>query len=213
MIRDLNDYTRFKSILCLNGDLPSASFFLKVNLPVIAADGAANSLLELGIIPDLIIGDLDSVHPTHLVQHPFLHLPDQNTSDYQKSMDYLRGQGLLPAIVLGLNGGHLDHVLNNMNLFIETDSLLYAPPLKGFVIKEQSVDLNLPPHTKMSLLGMPKAILSSEGLKWDLDKSLLSFPGTTSCFNRSQSPLIRIRVHEGSALVLIYDEEILDAGL
>src|SRR4051812_4632610 len=101
MTVDLFNYKTYRSILCLNGDLPPPSFFLQRDLPVVAADGAANSLLALGIRPKLIIGDLDSVDPKILNQYAFLLKPDQNTSDYQKSLVYLHDNKLLPSIVVG----------------------------------------------------------------------------------------------------------------
>ena len=51
-----------KSVLCLDGILPF-QFLKSCNLPIFAADGAANPLVAHGIIPKLIIGDLDSVKP------------------------------------------------------------------------------------------------------------------------------------------------------
>lgn len=210
----LNDLSSYKSILCLNGVLPSADFFLHNKLPIIAADGATNALLERGVIPHLIIGDLDSVHPELLDQCPFLHLPDQNTSDYQKALEYLKSNELMPAIVVGINGGYLDHVLNNINIFMGTECLLYAPPIRGFVINgEGSKEITLATNTKISLLGIPSAEVSSEGLKWDLHQTSLRFPGSSSCFNRSKAKKIKLQVHKGSALVLFYESAIDDAGL
>ncbi|WP_454784508.1 thiamine diphosphokinase [Legionella sp. WA2024007413] len=214
MIHDVINLTGYQSILCLNGNLPDSSFFIAMNLPIIAADGAANSLFEQGIRPQLITGDLDSVHPALLKNHPFLHIPDQSRSDYQKALGYLKDQDLLPAIVVGVNGGHLDHVLNNMNIFMGTNCLLYAPPIRGFVLNAQSkINLSLPVHTKISLMGIPEAILSSIGLRWELNNTHLSFPGQTSCFNRAQTPDIVLEVHHGSVLVLVYEQMIEDAAL
>lgn len=214
MMHDVINLTGYQSILCLNGDLPDSSFFITMNLPVIAADGAANSLLERGIRPQLITGDLDSVRPAILENHPFLHTPDQNQSDYQKAMSYLKDNDLLPAIIVGINGGHLDHILNNMNIFMETNCLLYAPPIRGFVLNEKStMSYLLPNQTKISLMGIPQATLSSKGLQWELNDTHLSFPGNTSCFNRTQLPEIILEVHEGAVLVLIYEQMIEDAGL
>ncbi|WP_454782151.1 thiamine diphosphokinase [Legionella sp. WA2022007384] len=214
MIHDVINLTGYQSILCLNGNLPDSSFFAAMNLPIIAADGAANSLFELGINPQLITGDLDSVRPALLKNHPFLHIPDQNSSDYQKALGYLKDHNLLPAIVVGINGGHLDHILNNMNIFMETNCLLYAPPIRGFVLNKQSkINLSLPVHTKISLMGIPEATLSSLGLHWELNDTPLSFPGQTSCFNRTQAPEIVLEVHHGSVLVLIYEQMIDDAAL
>ncbi len=211
---DVINLKGYQSILCLNGELPDLSFFTAINLPIIAADGAANSLLALGIHPTLITGDLDSVHPDILKNHAFLHSPEQKSNDYQKAMCYLRDNELLPAIIVGISGGHLDHILNNINIFMETNCLLYSPPIKGFVIKEPSrTNFLLPVQTKISLMGIPEVTVSSQGLKWELNASHLSFPGKTSCFNRTQSPEIVLEVHQGAALILIYDQLIEDAGV
>ncbi len=212
-MHDLVNLKGYRSILCLNGDLPELSFFNTINLPIIAADGAANSLLGMGISPQLIIGDLDSVNPSILEKHAFLHLPNQNSNDYQKAMHHLKDKGLLPAIVVGINGGYLDHVLNNINIFMDSDCVLYAPPVKGLVIKENSrFSVLLPEQTKVSLIGIPNAVVSSVGLKWELKQSTLSFPGKTSCFNRTSSTQIELAVHEGAVLVLIYEQNVADAG-
>jgi len=204
---------QYRSILCLNGHLPEKTFFLDSPLPVIAADGAANLLHQLGIIPEIIIGDLDSVSALPCEKSKILYKPDQNTSDYQKSLDYLKEHDLLPSIVVGINGGYLDHILNNINIFLETDSLLYAPPLLGFVVKENTERLfSLPYNTKISLFGIPNALVTSKGLKWELKQDKLFFPGTNSCFNRTLDSSIHIQVHQGATLVLIYDEPNIDAG-
>lgn len=70
MMLDVINFKDYRSILCLNGDLPDPSFFHKRKLPVIAADGAANVLCNLGVFPDLITGDLDSIQPA-LLEKPF----------------------------------------------------------------------------------------------------------------------------------------------
>lgn len=212
-MHDLINFTGYRSILCLNGELPPSSFFTHRRLPIIAADGAANSLLAQGLTPNLIIGDLDSVHDEILKEYPFIRSADQNTSDYQKALRYLANQNLLPAIVVGINGGHLDHILNNINIFMGSNCLLYAPPIKGFVLKEQRpLSFTLPLHSKISLMGVPQARLSSQGLKWELNDAQLSFPGTSSCFNRVQQTELHLEVHQGVVLVLIYEQMVLDAG-
>lgn len=213
MTHDFVNLTGYRSILCLNGCLPESSFFSKHNLPIIAADGTANTLLKLGIQPELIIGDLDSIHQKILKNHKYLYLPDQNSNDYQKAIFYLKENNLLPAIIVGINGGCLDHVLNNINIFMETNCLLYSPPIKGFVLREKSsITCALPPQTKMSLIGIPKATISSKGLQWELNYTALTFPGKTSCFNRTNKPETILEIHQGTALILIYEQFIDDAG-
>lgn len=203
----------YRSILCLNGELPGPLFFTDQNLPVIAADGAANQLYLYGILPHIIIGDLDSVLPEIRKQCNTLFQSNQNSSDFQKCLTYLEKNHLLPSIIVGINGGCLDHVLNNINIFLETGNLLYAPPMKGFVLKAGQMErLELPLNCKLSILGIPMARLSTKGLRWELNEAELSFPGQNSCLNRSSAPVVDIAVQEGKALVLIYEEACEDAG-
>ena len=197
----------YKSVLCLNGRLPERLFFESLALPVIAADGAANTLYEIGIKPYCIVGDLDSVWPHLLEGNKFIHSPEQNSNDFQKCLRYLESQQLLPSIVVGINGGYLDHILNNINIFINSDCLLYAPPIQGFVLKiHEKKNLKLPLNTKLSLLGIPNAVVSTKGLKWELDTTTLTFPGFNSCYNRTVAPTIELNNHEGQVLVLVYTD-------
>lgn len=196
----------YKSILCLGGELPSADFFI-TDLPIIAVDGAANHLMQLNIIPDLVIGDLDSVLPEYLEIIPSHYHYDQDFCDFEKSLQYLEGNQLLPALIVGLSGGCLDHILNNVNHFLQTGCALFSPPIYGFTLhEEKNKRLALPLNTKISLLGIPAATVTTQGLKWNLSKDQLTFPGKNSCFNRTQKHEIKIKLHAGSLLVLIYDD-------
>lgn len=213
-MHDIIHFKGYKSLLCLNGELPDVTFFKENPLPVIAADGAANQLHAIGIHPNIIIGDLDSASAAVLETTPSLHLPCQNSNDFQKTLSYLKDNALLPSIVVGINGGCLDHVLNNINIFMGTDCLLYAPPLRGFVLSaHKKIRINLTLNTKISLLGIPQATVSSTGLKWELNSASLTFPGFTSCYNRVMQETITLEVHQGDVLVLIYENSSLDAGM
>ena len=200
------DIKNYKSILCLSGELPNADFFA-ADLPIIAADGAANYLMRLGITPKIVIGDLDSVLLEYLKIIPSHYHYDQNFCDFEKFLQYLDKNQMLPAVIVGLNGGYLDHVLNNVNHFLQAGCVLFAPPIYGFVLNEgKDKQLNLPLNTKISLFGIPDAIVTTKGFKWNLCDDQLIFPGRNSCFNHTQECEIEIQVHSGAVLVLVYDE-------
>ena len=62
-----------------------------MDLPIIAADGAANYLIKNDISPEVIIGDLDSIDRKQFKQFKQLYEPDQDySSDFQKSIHYLK---------------------------------------------------------------------------------------------------------------------------
>ncbi len=232
---------QYRSILVLNGEIPDASFFTK-NLPIIAVDGAANQLLSMGIQPDLVIGDLDSINPIILLFNDFaalregraesksrralsnnagkfiseeyictnlniIHTPDQDYCDFYKAVEHLTAIKLLPSIIVGMGGGVIDHILQNINIFLSTDSIFYAPPIVGHILQPGIAKFfSLKKNTKISLLGIPTAQISTKGLKWELYSNTLTFPGMNSCFNRSLSEDISLEIHTGTCLAMIYLE-------
>lgn len=205
-------FKKYKSILCLNGDLPDSNFFLQDKI-IIAADGAADKLLKIGIRPSIIIGDLDSIERSDYQDIEIIHRPDQSESDFQKAMQYLKEQELLPSIICGVSGGFIDHILQNINIVLENDCVFYSPPVIGYVLNPFSVqNYNFKKNNKISLFGMPKARIKTSGLKWELNNDVLEFPGFNSCSNRTFSKNISIEVIEGKLLMLVYLEQSEDMG-
>jgi thiamine pyrophosphokinase len=203
---------KYKSILALNGELPDKSFF-DTNLPIIAADGAANSLKKINVKPKIIVGDLDTVDPNLLQNTEFCYILDQNKCDFDKALEYAKQSDLLPTIVVGVNGGYIDHILNNISTLISTGGTFYAPPIVGHVLNAMSVvTFSLAVNTKISLIGATTSIVSTNGLKWELNYNQLSFTNNNSYFNRTAKNKVSIEVHSGCCLIMIYLEEINDAG-
>ncbi|MDR1112854.1 MAG: thiamine diphosphokinase [Bacteroidales bacterium] len=205
-------FDEYRSVLCLHGNLPDRKFFQKIRLPIIAADGAANSLATMSIVPHMIIGDLDSVRQDLLVDGKFIKLGDQNSSDFEKALNYLEDHSLLPSVILGMNGGYMDHILNNINIFARTNSVFLGENTVGLMLRGPHV-FNLEIGTKLSLFGIPKCRIRTEGLKWNLTMEELIFPGFNSCFNRVALENIHIHVTSGTALLIVYTSTIVDAGL
>lgn len=202
----------YRSTLALNGEILTFPLCMK-SLPVIAVDGGANQLSSLGIQPDIIIGDLDSLQLELYTKSHIIHTPNQNYCDFAKALDYLKKKELVETIILGLSGGTLDHILQNINIFLTTQSIFYAPPIVGIILQagiQKTFSLNK--NTKISLIGIPAAQITTLGLKWDLTYDNLTFPGKNSFFNRSIQNQMFIKVDKGVCLVMIYLEFIDDDG-
>jgi thiamine pyrophosphokinase len=169
----------------------------------------------MGIAPSLIIGDLDSTPYRLQQQYPCVQIADQSSSDFQKALIYLREHELLPAIILGVNGGYLDHILCNLAIFAqEGDCLLYdSPHMMGVALDVGEYRYeHWPVNSKFSLIGAPEATVSSQGLKWELRHERLSMWDIRSFFHRTSAEEVVFKVHEGRLVVLLYLEAISDAG-
>ena len=55
---------------------------------IIAVDGSANKLFDLEIIPDVIIGDLDSLQNIKNKNIELVETPDQNKTDFRKTLEW-----------------------------------------------------------------------------------------------------------------------------
>ncbi|MDR0614913.1 MAG: thiamine diphosphokinase [Lactobacillales bacterium] len=193
---------------------PFSILFFKWDIPIIAVDGGANRLLSIGVQPDLVMGDLDSVNPSLRATLNTICLPNQYYCNFSKAMARLKTMKLMPSIITGITGGAIDHILQNINIFLSTGSNFYtsAPPMVGYILEKSITHFSLPKSTKISLLGIPRAQITTKGLKWELSLDELSLPGKNSCFNRSLSGEMSIEVHGGVCLVKIYLEMVDDAG-
>ena len=206
MIIDTKEY---KSVICLDGDLPF-DFLQKTDLEIIATDGAANKLLQNNIHPLVVIGDLDSINEEVRSHCNCIEIASQNSTDYEKALDYASDNNLFPSIITGINGGYLDRILMNLCIFSQTDSVFFSEDMIGMVISKHKV-LHLPKHTKISLMGANEAVVTSHGLKWELKETRLSFAGFCSCSNRVSDETVTLDV-DGEILVFIYLKDIIDSG-
>ena len=199
----------YRSVLCLDGELPLA-FLKHTSLPLIAADGAANQLIANGLQPSEIVGDCDSVRTELLQQYPHVRDVSQDTTDFEKAFAYLKKENLLPTIIAGISGGCLDRILSNVFIFSQTNALFLSDTLVGFALTGKRT-FDWEADTKVSLFGCPSAIVTSHGLKWELNRTELVFGGFQSCSNRVQTSPLTLEV-EGKILVFAYRYTVKDAG-
>jgi thiamine pyrophosphokinase len=199
-----------KSIVCLNGNLP-CDLIRKLGLPIVAADGAANTLIKNGIEPDVIIGDLDSVDSDLLRSRFCIKIDDQDMTDFEKAINYVEEKSMTPAVVAGVDGGCVDHVLGNICIFSRTKFAAISEDAI-FMTIDGDKSFDVPVNTKISIFGAPSCAATSRGLKWELDEYEMSFDGKNSCSNRAASSRVELKVLSGKALVFIHTKNVYDAG-
>lgn len=109
-----------KSILILcNGNPPSERLFREHYNPadyLIAADGGGNIALDMGIDPDVVIGDLDSFIPDPPHSFEVIRRGDQEANDLEKALRLAREKGGERITILGATGHRLDHTLKNLSV-------------------------------------------------------------------------------------------------
>ncbi|NOZ78792.1 MAG: thiamine diphosphokinase [Acidobacteria bacterium] len=88
--------------------------------PLLAADGGANHLARLGLKPQAVIGDFDSIMPgtrAWVGEERLVHRPDQDRTDLEKALTFaFDGLKLDRLTVLAALGGRHDHAAGNLGL-------------------------------------------------------------------------------------------------
>ncbi|KXS50098.1 thiamine diphosphokinase [Halanaerobium congolense] len=121
--------------LILNGvlDLDKDEFAEKIKNyqidKIIAVDGGANNIRELEVLPDLILGDLDSITKQNkdyysrknidLLKYPV----EKDQTDSEIAVDYCLEYGINKIYLFAALGGRIDQQLANLNLLEYIDEI------------------------------------------------------------------------------------------
>ncbi len=117
-----------KRCLILTGGKLSLAFagsFLKEHKfeKVVAVDGGLEAAKELDIIPDVIVGDFDTVHPEILAYYRKMehivwevHQPEKDDTDTELAIKRALAMNCSHITLLGATGGRLDHMIGNIHL-------------------------------------------------------------------------------------------------
>ncbi len=85
---------------------------------VICADGGLSVALDSNIVPNMVIGDFDSLKKKSLLENvPVIVLPvEKDDTDSISCMKYGIEQGYQNFVLLGMTGGRIDHTYANLHL-------------------------------------------------------------------------------------------------
>ncbi len=207
-----------KVVVVANGELDASDVtWLDGAALVIAADGGAASLDRIGRVPDLLVGDLDSVDP-HLVERLSAARTrverrpvDKEASDTELAIESAREAGAVAIVLLGAVGGErLDHELANL-------LLLADPALAGLDVRAvrggtqvravrpgERLELGGSSGDLVTLLpvGGDAVGVTTEGLRWPLDAATLRMGRSRGLSNEVVRMPASVRTTGGTLLVI-----------
>jgi thiamine pyrophosphokinase len=175
----------YHTVILANGAFPRHSVplsFLRKASRIICCDGATESLLEYGLEPDFIIGDLDSLSQElqQRYSHCLHHDDDQETNDLTKAVRFCAERQWNEITILGATGKREDHTLGNISLLADyaeyvniqliTDYGVFFPLLKSGCFESfrgQQVSIfSLTPDTVFSFHGLKYPVTGQTLPSW-----------------------------------------------
>jgi thiamine pyrophosphokinase len=216
-------------------DLPVLDLARTASL-LICADGGVAHARRMGLIPNLLVGDLDSVTDADLAwiraeRVPVRQFPcDKDETDAElailaavEQLSELGSPAQRHEIVLaGALGDRPDHVLGTQLLACRMAAKLAAQDCR-FILTDgsctlytlcsgQILDLDLHQHTEkqwlVSVIPISSVVrgLSNTGLAYPLSGAELPLGSTRGLSNRVSGTPVRISLDEGVALVIVLPE-------
>jgi thiamine pyrophosphokinase len=177
---------------------------------IICADGGANGLTGTKIVPDIILGDLDSLKPAARKFFSRKHteirrIQDQETTDFEKALLYCIEMNLDNITVFGAVSSRPDHTINNFSVLKRySESLDIRVIDKEFEIYyiNKRTSFEYRKDRTVSLMPMPSAYgITTKGLKYRLQDESLELGKREGTLNVSTAKKVSIEFKEGSLLL------------
>ena len=194
---------------------------------IIALEGAANQLAKRGIMPDVILGDFDSIENSnwwgitntfddideksepYIGRHGIIIVPAKNQefTDFQKAIQYCDQQKAETIDIVCATGGRMDHTLSNirtLRMAYKSERIIYLHT------ESQTLQFATTGEYVMrgrkgdycGILAFPEAKFSSKGLAYNGDSYPLKFGISESTSNLLNQDSAEITI-EGEALLIM----------
>ncbi len=171
----------------------------------VAADSGADRLLKFGVMPQAVIGDMDSISDAARANIPVQcqHLvAEQATTDFDKALRLIEAPLVL---ALGFAGARLDHGLAAFSTLIargERRCILIGPQDVAFAAPAR-LSLTLQPGEPLSLFPMASVTGRSEGLEWPIEGISFAPDGMIGTSNRVVAGQVTLEFERRGMLVIL----------
>ena len=208
-------------IIC-NGSPPPKSLLCKLwekTTYRVAANGGANLLIKSKYLPDTVVGDFDSLDSSAREKMPnakFLHIPEQDTNDADKSVRHCLELGFKVIHLLSADGGRQDQFLSGLEIlfkYSEQARLVSWTQMERMEFIHRDWEEKIAPGTTLSMLpvfGGARGIVT-KGLKYALnDQNLMPGKSPSGVSNLVVSNPVSIKIKKGRLLLVVQHKELLN---
>ena len=171
----------------------------------VAADSGADRLLRLGVAPQAVIGDMDSISARARAEIPVEHqhlVAEQATTDFDKALRLIEAPLVL---ALGFAGARLDHGLAALSTLVaraERCCILIGPQDLAFAAPPR-LELAVAPGEPVSLFPMAPVTGRSEGLEWPIAGITFAPDGMIGTSNRAVARRVVLEFDRRGMLVIL----------
>ena len=201
-----------KALLFINGvppkDLPETEDYAMIA----CSDGAFHYLKEKKFPLDkldFISGDFDShLGSDEAIYHDrFIFTPDQDKTDFHKSLEIIQERGITAVDVYGGSGGEMDHFLGNLTaafLFKNHLEITFYDEFSTYFFAPKTLVLENVKGKTISLYPFPLTEnITTKGLNWPLNNESLDISKRIGTRNLASEETVVIHYGKGDLVVFV----------
>lgn len=181
---------------------------------IIAADGGMNYLRKIGMIPNAMIGDMDSVSSdVVLEEQPFevIKLPtNKDDTDMMAAINFAMSKGKTVFHIYGGTGGRIDHSLANISclMYIKNkgcSGYLYHEDGVMFVLQNETLTFPKTATGRMSLFALVEEVygVTLTGFAYPLNKATIKNDNPIGISNEFTGVNSSIEINDGVVLIVL----------
>lgn len=182
---------------------------------IVCADGGMDHLMKLNRLPDLVLGDLDSIsklaldyiNKNNIKIEKYSSIKD--ATDTNLAMEYLIDEGYKDITLIGVTGTRQDHTIANILLL----NRLHEKKIKGKIVDDNNIiyliddwmELEYKEGVFISIVPITDngIEVSLSGFYYNLNNIKIRFGSTYGISNKIINNYGIIKIHSGKALVFI----------
>jgi len=180
---------------------------------IIGVDRGIEHCLNLELVPELLIGDFDSVNRVvlqdeRLAQSQIIRHPSRKDhSDLELALCWLEGAGVETAVLFGVSGGRSDHHLFNWLLPMQKhwpfSIQLVDESVHAYLVSaHRPMSFSAQIGQTISLLPLPSAEgVSTNGLEYALHNAAIAPGSTLGLSNIAVANTVNVEISAGQLLV------------
>ena len=204
------------ALIIANSILPAAAILEECRSRaemILCADGGANRARERGLVPDFIVGDLDSILPetrAAFQSAQYIHRPSQHATDLEKTLQFAIAQKIQGVLLVGITGLRFDHQICNLNIAEKFCGQIEIEMHDDFGIgtflnasqREASLRIEAFVGQQISLFAFRRAEgIVTAGLKYPLQNEALAWAVRDGLSNEATAGEVEIRLKKGVLFV------------
>ena len=179
---------------------------------VIVADGGIRHTAELGIVPDIVLGDMDSMQGQKVPDGAVLFPAQKDDTDTMLAIKQGLEMGCRSFLIYGGLGGRIDHSIANiqsLSFLLEhgAEGTLVDENHRIFLLRNGKISLNEPyRYISIFAYGGECHGVTLQGVQYPLNDMTLTPDFPLGVSNRQQGKEAIIRVEDGTLLLILSNE-------